>query len=65
MISLEAALLSFLFLACLLFSVIYALIDNHSRSEVHLDFFKNLKLFFLGLLLCAALVNGLQAIFIK
>ena len=63
MISLEVALLSFLFLACFLFSIIYASIDNHSQTEIYLDFFQNLKLFFLGLLLCAVLVNGLQAIF--
>ena len=63
MISLELALIFFLFLACLLFSIVYAVVDNHSSSETVLDLAKNMKLFFLGLILCALLVNFLQFVF--
>jgi Trk-type K+ transport system membrane component len=62
-ISLEAALIFFLFLSCLLFSIMYAMVDNHSKGETLLDLAKNMKLFFVGLILCALLVNFLQSLF--
>ena len=63
MISLEAALVGCLFLACALFSVVYAFVDNSSGSETLVDLGKNLKLFFMGLVACAVLINVLQQIF--
>ena len=62
-ISLEAALVGCLFLACALFSVVYAFVDNSSGSETLVDLGKNLKLFFMGLVACAVLINVLQQIF--
>lgn len=63
MMSLPIALLFFLFLSCVLFSIIYSLVDNHTPEEAFKDFFANLKIYFGGLILCAVFVNGLQALF--
>ena len=63
MLTLNVSLSSFLVLSCLLFSIVYCLIDNHSRSHSYRDFFQNMKLYLAGFIGCAFLLNLLQGIF--
>ena len=63
MMSLESALVFFLLLSCFLFSLIYSLVDNHRKSDTIKDFFANMKIYFIGLVLCGVFVNVMQEIF--
>jgi len=63
MFTLKVVLSSFLILSCLLFSIVYCLIDNHSRIHSYRDFFQNMKLYLSGFIGCALLLNVLQGIF--
>lgn len=65
MISLEAALVISLLTACLVFSIVYAIVDNHSRGEIMRDIFSNVRIYFLGLIACGVLINLLQGYILK
>ena len=45
------------------FSLVYCLIDNHSKTHSYSDFFQNMKLYLTGFIGCALLLNVLQGIF--
>lgn len=65
MTSLNIALLFFLLTACLIFSIVYAVVDNHSTDKIRHDIFANVRVYFLGLIACGVFINLLQGYIFK